>query len=66
MVSNTGDSADISTNSFISDAAFMFINSEMERHVQAIEDIFADEDYRFRLDEDAEAELIPRIEIMLL
>jgi hypothetical protein len=44
----------------------MFIDSEMERHVQAIEDILADEDYRFRLDEDAEAELIPRIEIILL
>src|SRR5262245_14316690 len=38
----------------------------MERHVQASEDIFADEDYSFRLDEDAEAELIPRVEIMPL
>jgi len=27
----------------------------MERHVQVSEDIFADEDYRFRLDEDADA-----------
>jgi hypothetical protein len=53
------------TNPFSSDAAFMFPDPEMERHVQAIEDIFADEDYRFRLDEDAEAELIPRLEIML-
>ena len=66
MDSNTEDSMDLWTNTFSSDAAFMFIDSEMERHVQAIEEIFADEVYRFRLDEDAEAELIPRIEIMLL
>ena len=66
MDSNTEDHWDIWTSSFTSDAAFMFIDSEMECHVQAIEDIFADEGYRFRLDEDAEAELIPRIEIMLL
>ena len=66
MNSNTEDRWDLWTNSFTSDAAFMFIDSEMERHLQAIEAIFADEVYRFRLDEDAEAELIPRIEIMLL
>jgi cytochrome P450 len=66
MDSNTEDSMDLWTNTFSSDAAFMFIDSEMERHVQAIEDIFDEKGYDFLLSEDAEAELIPRIEIMLL
>ena len=54
----------IIANTFSSDEAWMFIDSEVRRHVQAIQDIFADEQ-RFRLDEDAVGELIPRIEILL-
>ena len=45
---------------FQSDAALDFINTEIDRHVSAIEEIFSDAP-RFRLDE----ELIPRIEILL-
>jgi hypothetical protein len=66
MNSNSEDSMDLWTNTFSSDAAWMFIDSEMARHIQAIEDIFAEKGYSFLLSEDAEAELIPRIEIMLL
>jgi hypothetical protein len=51
------------TDTFDSDAALDFINHEVDRHVNAINDIFADES-RFRLDEDAESELMPRIEIL--
>lgn len=40
-----------------------FINKEVDRHVTAIEKILAD-NLRFRLDEDAEGELMPRIEIL--
>lgn len=49
---------------FQNDAALDFINIEVDRHIAAIEAIFADES-RFRLDEDAEGELMPRIEILL-
>ncbi len=49
---------------FENDAALDFINAEFDRHVGAIEGIFSDE-ARFLLDEDAEGELMPRIEILL-
>jgi hypothetical protein len=49
---------------FESDAALDFVSSEVDRHVRAIEEIFGDEE-RFRLDEDAESELIPRIELLV-
>ncbi len=52
-------------NTFQNDAALDFINEEIDCHVRAIEGIFADED-RFALDEDAEGELMPRVEILLL
>lgn len=48
---------------FVSDEALDFINKEVGRHVTAIEEILAD-NLRFRLDEDAEGELMPRIEIL--
>jgi hypothetical protein len=48
---------------FESDAALDVINLEVDRHVTAIEEILAD-NLRFRLDEDAEGELMPRIEIL--
>ena len=44
-----GDPWDLWTNTFSGDAAFMFIDPEMERHVNASEQIFADEVYRLRL-----------------
>jgi|SRR6185437_6367962 len=50
---------------FENDAALDFINAEIGRHVRAIEEIFAD-DTRLRLDEDAEGELMPRIELLVL
>ncbi|HEY1391309.1 MAG TPA: DUF4259 domain-containing protein [Ktedonobacterales bacterium] len=49
---------------FQNDAALDFINAEIDRHVGAIETIFGDA-ARFHLDEDAEGELMPRIEILL-
>lgn len=52
-------------NTFQNDAALDFINEEIDRHISAIEDVFADED-RFALDEGAEGELMPRVEILLL
>jgi hypothetical protein len=51
-------------STFQNDAALDFINMEIDRHVSAIEAIFSDES-RFHLDEDAEGELMPRIEILL-
>ena len=50
---------------FDNDAASDFTNEEMRRHAWAIESIFADSQ-RFRLDEDAEGELMPRIAILAL
>ena len=50
---------------FEKDAALDFINDEIDRHVRAIEEIFAD-DTRFQLDEDAEGELMLRIELLVL
>ncbi len=50
---------------FENDAALDFINDEIDRHVRAIEEIFADES-RFRLDEDAESELMARVGILVL
>ena len=50
---------------FENDAALDFINAEIDRHVSAVEDILADES-RFRLDEDAEGELMPRVELLAL
>ena len=50
---------------FENDAALDFIDQEIARHVRTIEAIFAD-GQRFRLDEDAEGELIPRIAILAL
>jgi len=49
---------------FQNDAALDFINTEIDCHVGAIEKIFSDES-RYSLDEDAEGELMPRIEILL-
>ena len=51
-------------DTFQNDAALDFINAEIDRHVGAIQEIFRDES-RFHLDEDAEGELMPRIEILL-
>src|SRR5690242_4801696 len=51
-------------DTFQNDAALDFINTELDRHVSAIEELFRDES-RFHLDEDAEGELMPRIEILL-
>ena len=48
---------------FENDSALDFIDEEIDRHVAAIETIFADRD-RFRLDEDAEGELMPRVAIL--
>ena len=48
---------------FENDSAMDFIDEEIDRHVAAIEAIFADGD-RFRLDEDAEGELMPRVAIL--
>jgi hypothetical protein len=50
---------------FDNDAALDFIGDEIDRYVGVIEAIFADEQ-RFRLDEDAEAMLMPSIEILSL
>jgi hypothetical protein len=50
---------------FENDAALDFVDQEIDRHVAAIEAIFNDNG-RFRLDEDAEGELIPRIAILTL
>ncbi|HEY7341765.1 MAG TPA: DUF4259 domain-containing protein [Ktedonobacterales bacterium] len=51
-------------STFQNDAALDFINTEIDRHISAIAEIFGDE-ARFKLDEDAEGELMPRIEIVL-
>jgi hypothetical protein len=48
---------------FESDAALDLIGDEIDRHVRAIEEVFADQQ-RFRLDEDAEGEIVPRIVIL--
>ncbi len=50
---------------FDNDAALDFIDEEIDRHVRAIEAIFADSQ-RFQLDEDAEGELMPRLAILAL
>lgn len=50
---------------FENDAALDFIDEEIDRHVRAIETILADSQ-RFRLDEDAEGELMPRVAILAL
>jgi hypothetical protein len=50
---------------FENDAALDFIDRELDRHVRAIEAIFAD-GQRFCLDEDAEGELMPRVAIIAL
>src|SRR5690348_5779837 len=49
---------------FQHDAALDFINTEIDRHVSVIENIFEDESL-FHIDDDAEGELMPRIEILL-
>jgi hypothetical protein len=51
---------------FDSDEVFDFIFEQIDRYIALINEIFADEEYRFRLDEDAEAELIPSVEILIL
>jgi hypothetical protein len=51
---------------FDSDGAFDFIFEQIERYVALINEIFADEEYRFLLDEDAETELMPSVEILIL
>lgn len=48
---------------FENDSAMDFIDEEIDRHVAAIEAIFADSG-RFCLDEDAEGELMPRVAIL--
>ena len=50
---------------FASDAALDFIAHQMRRYITLINEIFADED-RFRLDEDAESELMPSVEILIV
>jgi hypothetical protein len=52
-------------SNFENDAALDFVGGEIDRHVAAIEAIFADSD-RFRLDEDAEGELMPRVTMLAL
>jgi Domain of unknown function (DUF4259) len=54
------------TGNFDSDGASDFIFEQIDRFVALINEIFADEEYRFRLDEDAEAELMPSVEILIL
>jgi hypothetical protein len=51
---------------FDSDGASDFIFEQTDRYVALINEIFADEEYRFLLDEDAEAELMPSVEILIL
>jgi len=51
---------------FDSDGASDFIFEQIDRYVALINEIFADEESRFRLDEDAETELMPSVEILLL
>src|SRR5215469_7445880 len=53
------------SGNFENDASMDFLDQEIDRHVTAIEAIFADSD-RFRLDEDAEGELMPRVTILVL
>jgi hypothetical protein len=53
------------SGNFENDAALDFIDEELDRHVRAIEAIFADSQ-RFQLDEDAEGELMPRVAILAL
>ncbi|HEV2236142.1 MAG TPA: DUF4259 domain-containing protein [Ktedonobacterales bacterium] len=48
---------------FENDAALDFVGDEIDRHVRAIYEVFADHQ-RFRLDEDAEGEVLPRIAIL--
>ena len=50
---------------FASDAALDLIAHQVRRYITLINEIFADED-RFRLDEDAEGELMPSVEILIL
>jgi hypothetical protein len=50
---------------FANDAALDFIGHEIDRYITLINEIFADED-RFRLDEDAEGELMPSVEILIV
>jgi Domain of unknown function (DUF4259) len=50
---------------FDSDGAIDVIDEQIDRYITFIKEIFADEVYRFRLDEDAEAELIPSVEILI-
>jgi hypothetical protein len=50
---------------FDSDMALDFINEQVDHYVRLIEAIFDDEQ-RFLLDEDAEAMILPSIEILLL
>ena len=50
---------------FDNDAALDFLGEEIDRHIAAVEAIFADSG-RFRLDEDAEGELMPRVAILTL
>jgi hypothetical protein len=49
---------------FDSDAALDFIGEQIRRYIAIINEVFAVE-YRFRLDEDAEGELIPSVEILI-
>ena len=39
---------------------------QIDRYITLINEIFADEEYRFLLDEDAEGELMPSVEILIL
>src|SRR6476646_1436739 len=50
---------------FDSDGAFDFIDEQIDRYITLVTEICADEEYRFRLDEDAEAELMPSIELLI-
>src|SRR5262249_4859264 len=53
------------TGNFESDDALDFVDEQIDRFVAIITEIFADEQ-RFRLDEGAEGQLMPSVEILIL
>src|SRR5262245_36285860 len=50
---------------FDSDAALDFVGEQIRRYIALINEVFAVA-YRFRLDEEADGELIPSVEILIL
>jgi hypothetical protein len=61
----TGEMGTWGAGNFDSDYALDFLDTEVQRHVDAIERIFADDEL-FQLDEDAEAVLVPSVFILSL